>query len=329
MNRRDWPMKVGHRLCPTHAIAIRSNKLNMENIMIKLALALVVGLGLGLHPPQQDRNDIKVYQYTSSSSYYGEWYTQAPSQDATRVYFQGEPIEIQVQMHNEGGAAVSITNVNPVIGRNFRLEVLAAPNEKAKNKLKQDFTPTFERIPVTGRISSLSPSATIRLGAKESLVAKFTIKMNDGGFLPEGIYRCRIKSLLKAASRNISQNIMVNNDDFTFEVRRVRSVDDRIEVLRREATEAASSDNNPDIARQKINELLKMHPNSDAAYRLLGNLEYRLMRLKPGIAAYEKALELLSSGKDTIVSKYKTKLVLEEAQGIIYATLRAWKQEQK
>jgi hypothetical protein len=41
------------------------------------------------------------------------------------------------------------------------------------------------------------------------------------------------------------------------------------------------------------------------------------------------ALELIRTGKDTIVSKYKSKLLLDQAQGNVAATLRAWKEEQK
>ena len=292
--------------------------------MIKLASVLVLGLTLGVHSLQH-RSDITVYQYTSSAWYYGEWYTQPPSRDATRVYFQGESIGVQMQMHNESDTAVSLTNVRPMISRNFRVEVLAAPTEMAKRNLKEDFARTFELIPATGRISLIPPSANIRLGAKESLVAKFTIKMNDGSLLPEGFYRYRVRSLLKAASRDI----MVNNDDFTFEVRRIRSYDDRIEVLRREASDAGVSGNNADTARKKIDALLKLHPNSGVAYTLLGLLEYRRGQLKQGIAAFEKALELMRSGKDTIALKYQPKVVLEEAQGTVSASLRAWKREQK
>jgi hypothetical protein len=292
--------------------------------MIKLALALVLGLPLGLTVLQHS-DGIKVYQYTSSAWYYGEWYTRPPSGGATRVYFQGEPVGVKVQMHNESDIAVSFTNVKPLISQNFRVEVLSAPTDMVKRKLKEDFTNAFELLPTTGRIRSVPPSDTIRLGAKESLVAKFTIKMQDGGHLPEGVYKYRVRSLPSVASRDI----IVNNDDFTFEVRQVMSDDDRIEVLRREASDAVFLSNNIVTSRKKIDALLKLHPNSDAAYVLLGTMEYRQRRLKLGIAAYEKALELIRTGKDTIVSKYKSKLLLDQAQGNVAATLRAWKEEQK
>lgn len=292
--------------------------------MIKLALMLILGLTLDLQATQQ-RTDIMVYQYTSSAWYYGEWYTQPPSRDATRIYFQGEPIGVQMQMHNESDTAVSLTNVKPVISQNFRVEVLAAPTEMIKRKLKANFASTFELVPTAGRTSLIPPSASIRLNKNESLVAKFTIKMNEGSLLPEGFYKYRVRSLLKASSRDI----MINNDDFTFEVRQVRSYDDRVEVLRREASDAVFSGTNVDTARKKIDALLKLHPDSDVAYRLLGNLEYRRGQLKPGIAAYEKALLLMRSGKDAIVLKYQTKSFLGQVLGNVSATLNAWKREQK
>jgi hypothetical protein len=61
---------------------------------------------------------------------------------------------------------------------------------------------------------------------------------------------------------------------------------------------------------------------------LLGTLEYSRGQINRAIAAYEKAIELMRTRKDTLVLKYKTKLVLDQAQGTIAATLNAWKQEQ-
>jgi tetratricopeptide (TPR) repeat protein len=284
-------------------------------------LVIIVANFLMFHP----QSGHEVYQFTSSAWYYGTFYTKPPSGDATRVYFQGEPVGAQVKLYNEGGANATIRKTGEAMSQNFQMEFIEAPKNFNKQLTRYDFAPAFQKIPVTGEIKSQPLSPALTIAPKESIMAQVTIRTSNGEPFAEGIYRFRITSLLKIES----QNAKVNNDDFVFEIRSVKTPDDNIEMLRRNMLAAISSNQKPEVIREKIQALLRIYPNSSMAYSSLGQLEYKSGNLKAAISAIESAITLLRSNQDTIALKYASRNALDGIFGTLAATANAWRRQLK
>ncbi len=273
----------------------------------------------------QQKSVTEIYQYTTSAWYYGVFYTTPPSGNATRVYFPGELIGVQIRLYNEGGATATLRRMSETAIGNVRVELVEAPAGFDKQQLEYNVSPDFQKLPTTGEITQLPSSAMLTIAPGESILTQLTIQVRDRTPLVKGVYRLRIVVLLK----NEQQDVKVNNDDFAFEVREIKSLDDQIEMLRRSATAAVSSNDSPETSRKKINELMQVYPSCSIVYSLLGILEYKSGNIKAAIEATEKAIRLLQADEDKMALKYQSRYTLEEMSGNWTASVNAWRRQLK
>lgn len=277
---------------------------------------LMACLMIGLPPSLQSG-----YEYISLfvrvGENFGTVYTPLPAGGVRFVFFQGEPIKVELEIFNESSKEAVVITQGRAPQDAFRMVVVEAPMPKVKPRLSLGVSPSVKlRLPnaeMSARWSEqivLPPQSGLKFQA---------IVASDSERLPTGIYKLKFRSLLKSAS---GTDIPANNDTFTFEIRAVETFEDRLEAVRRQAMRLFTREEYQE-ADKKFDELLLVYPNSAISYTMKGHIAMALGKKGEAIKAYRKALDLLQSKMDTLYLSHASSVSVEHSIGFLLATLRS------
>lgn len=248
--------------------------------------------------------------------YYGTGYTPSAAKGADFVFFQGEPVKIKFDIFNEGPTQ-SVVNTRGTMPKGvIQMLVLEAPSSKAMTSLNVEVSPSIKLIRPTSE-TTVKWAGQIILQPESGL--EFLVTVTDAQEnWPTGIYKLKFKCLLKTAT---GKEFPVNNDTFSYEIRSVESLGDRIEILRRQAARFFTQGQYRE-AEKKLDELLRLYPNSSLAYAEKGHIMMAHGKKDRAAMSFKKAIDLLQSRMDTIYLSYAPSRMVEEIIASLAATLR-------
>jgi len=277
---------------------------------------LLVCLMIGLVPSLQSVNE-HLYSFVRVGENYGTEYIPPPAKGAYFVFFQGEPVKVELEIFNEGSKRVIMMAGRMTPKDAFRMTVLEAPTSKVKAKLGVEVAPSL-RLRLPNAETSVQWSERITLPPRSGL--KFSARVvSEQETLPSGIYTLRFRCQLRS---DTGGKVQAHSDTFSFEIRSVETFEDRLEVLRRQAARLFTR-GEYQKAEQKLNELLLLYPNSSISYIEKGHLAMARGRKEEAATAYGKALDLLQSGMDTLYLSHASRIDVEHSIGLLMATLSA------
>ncbi len=250
----------------------------------------------------------------------GSTYTQPPASGADFVIFQGEPIEVELEIFNEGSQEAVVVTGGRKPRDVFQMVVVEAPVPKMSSRLSLDISPSV-KLKLIGAEKTARWSERMVSPPHSGLKFKAIVRSESEHLWP-GIYKLKFYSLLKSAS---GKEILANNNTFAFEIRSIETIENRLEVLGRQAMRLFARGEYQE-AEKKLNELLLLYPNSSGSYTMKGHIALALGRKGEAIKAYRKAIDLLQSKMDTLYLSRASRVAVEHSIGLLVATLRALQQ---
>lgn len=280
-----------------------------------ISLLLVCLTTEGIFPQQATPEDTLFFVRVGES--YGTVYVPPPKGSANFVFFQGEPVMIELEVFNESSKQSTVLAKGMALKDAFRMVVLEAPSAKPQSELGIEVSPLL-KLKLPNVETEARWSEQIVLPPQSGL--KVQVKITSGqDHLPAGSYSLKFQCLLKRAAR---KDIQVHTDTFAFEVRSVETFGDRLEVVRRQAMRLFTT-GKPKEADQRLTELLQLYPNSSISYTIKGHIAMSLGKNDEAVRLYQKALDLLQSRMDTIYLNHTPRHVVDEVIGLLTATLRS------
>jgi hypothetical protein len=220
------------------------------------------------------------------AEYFGNTYVDERAEGLHYIFFVGEPIRLDIQVLNADEQEHTVVSTSSTARGAF--SVTAVRDEQpttvglAVNPNVQRHEDEF-RIPIEWGTTRLNPRAAVHWQAELAST------------LPPGSYTV---DLATDALDEKARPVAPHASRVRFEVRE-GSPDAMPEIIRRQAVRAYVA-GMFDVAEREATALLRLHPNSLEAYIVLGRVAEAQGRAPAARAALQRALELTTSGDDTL-----------------------------
>jgi hypothetical protein len=225
------------------------SEFKIQNAKCKMMLPLVAALGLSLAAQQPT-----LVLLSGVGDYFGETYTTGPVAPAEYVFFEGEPVTMELRIANWGSAIATL--VSP----------LATSREFFTIKVSHDGVPVMPQVVIASAIEretlrgpeTVAPAARMAIEPGDAFVWRVAIGRGD---LAAGVYRVDVGT---GAVEATGQTVREEAPRFIFEVR-PRSAVAPAELARREAERLTAAG---DFASAKVavSELERIYPDSVAVH---------------------------------------------------------------
>lgn len=239
-------------------------------------------------------------------------YSQRPESPADYVFFQGEPIELQLNIINDGAERVSVSTPS-LSGSQISLIV-------------QRFTDGSQAISADAEIHE-PPTVNLEHAAYVAdrsrpvelpTAAMLTVRFRMEGQLEPGRYSVSLQDRIRiepSASR-----VVIQSDSVGIEVRPVRSSEARFEFLYRMALRAVEAQSYSD-AQSFVSKILSEYPSSSAALTVSALIAEKSRRVIDALTAYRRALQLLETGADIPYLSRQSRRVVEQKKAGLRAAI--------
>jgi hypothetical protein len=211
-------------------------------------------------------------------------YVPGPREPARYVFFQGDRIELALELFNRGANTYRFEVPSGGMLGLFALNVLAAPVKDIQPRI------TLGQYGIkSGGVlrSARVPTSILEVPANQGVELRGLLQT----LTVPGLYEIQIVPIFKEAK--------VNTGVIRFEIRSVADRAARIEVARRRMWEVKGAG---DCKRADVEaaRLLDLHPAASEAFRLRAECAEESGRKEEAVAAYDRARELLLLGLDDL-----------------------------
>ncbi len=235
--------------------------------------------------------------------YFGEAYTNVPEDNASYVFFVGEPILLRITIANEQTSDLSLsqTSSDDVFG----FELLS-------NGMRHRMALTcVVKGTDAGQPSPRSlMEAPVRLAPSQRLV--WVCPVDEP--IPPGNYRLRAHTDITDIDE---RPIALRVESLAFNLRAATPAS-RAEIVRREAMRhLISREPNLLFVEAAVQRLLKSHPTSSLAYLIRGHVQRLMGKETEALAAFGRALEILEREEDQLLLKFKGQNFANETKATV------------
>jgi len=244
--------------------------------------------------------------------YFGETYTSPARQEF--VFFQGEPISFQMMVGNLGAATATLVIEASDPQRLFQVRAFKAPPLPAEKTADRPLSADRRRFEDEGAVTLpvvfSSPKKTWAGGVFDIQLERETVLdpreylewviRVPSGDLERGYYRVEVRVNGTQGGQPLREFANIR-----FEVR-ARTKEDEPELLRREVLRRFSKQDF-DGARQAVGDLLRIHPNSGAAYSVLASIADAEGKRDEAATHRRSADAITKAGRDELLLKYAAK----------------------
>ena len=222
---------------------------------------------------------VRVAEYVADAVYVA-----APREPARYLFFQGDRIELALELFNRGSETYAYEVLAGGVLNLFAVNVLTAPVKDLQPRI------TLTQYGIkSGEVvqSARLPTSSLEVPAKQGVEFRGRL---ENATVP-GVYEIQIVPLFKEAG--------VNTGVLRFETRSVTDRAARIEVARRRMWEVKGAG---DCKRADVEaaRLLDLHPAASEAYRVRAECAEESGRKEEAVAAFDRARELLLLGLDDL-----------------------------
>jgi hypothetical protein len=211
-------------------------------------------------------------------------YVPGPRGSARYVFFQGERIELALELFNRGANTYTFEIPSGGMLGLFAVNVLTAPVKDVQPRIRlRQYGIKSGGILRSARV----PTSSLEVPSNQGVELRGELQ----SVTVPGLYEIQIVPVFKEAN--------VNTGVIRFEIRSVADRAARIEVARRRMWEVKGAG---DCKRADIEaaRLLDLHPAASEAYRVRAECAEESGRKEEAVAAYDRARELLLLGLDDL-----------------------------
>ena len=242
------------------------------------------------------------------TDYYQAEYVALPEPPARHVIFEGEAIDLRMSIGNRGATDQGLNTQNLSIENAFALSMLEQPPGSGSMRLVP--LTRGEIMSVERKTATVEWSQQLEVPAQSSLTFAASI-VPEHPVLP-GQYALRILPRLAGTAEPINPLGTI----LRFELRRVESLGDRAELVRRRMVRAYEHDD-ASTAQAASESLLRLYPSSWQAYQIKGEIARRSGRTQEAVAAFDRAVALIQSGADKLYLQHASLETVErKVQGL-------------
>jgi hypothetical protein len=260
------------------------------------AIALAIAIVTSSNGMAQKYAGVSVSMFVRTVDYYGHDYTAPPGPKSTYVYFPGEPIKIEIALTNNRGDAPVRLIANPNVASNFAVKPEHGTPFNLALSSDIIFKTAFGNSPFDWKPEMM-------LSPGESLIIPAEVAERDS--MPTGEHAIVVSTTIKDSN---GSGILPHASRLQIEVRSL-SNDDAPELARRAAMRAMHNVVRNSVGRdfteaeRRIDDLLKVHPQSYAAYVMRGEIAQLRGNAGQARAAYQQAINLLQTRADQRVQR--------------------------
>jgi hypothetical protein len=231
------------------------------------------------------------------TKYFDVAYADRPQSPSRHMYFNGENIELTLEVGNPSSDTLRL-DTSVALSEAFGVEVVRAPAQA--NRLQIVANPDGEMV--------ASAASAVRWGESFQIDSRSTISWPAElvGATAAGAYEIRVTPRFGSSTSRLNLQSTV----IRLEVRQARLQSDRAEVARRRMMREYlfGTDAN---AREAVQALLDLHPQSAVAHEIRGRLEARAGRSALARASFDQSIALIESGSDQFLMQHNRKAELE------------------
>lgn len=231
-------------------------------------------------PVRSFRYQVLVAEYVADPVY-----VSAPREPARYLFFQGDRIELSLELFNRGPQAFAYRIPQGGAIDLFAVTVVTAPTQDVRPRL------TISQYAIKSggvlRPEKL-PASTLDLPPQRGVEFRGTLE----NVTVPGVYEIRIVPVFREP--------VINTGVVRFEIRPVSDRAARVEVARRRMWLARGMD---DCAQAESEgaRLLELHPFASEVYRVRAECAERAGKNQDAVAAYDRARELIVLGLDDLL----------------------------
>jgi hypothetical protein len=257
----------------------------MHRILFSVLVALhgVVAAG----SPQ----DVKVRMVFTQHRYVQPVYMKDPPMGTHHVFLQGDPIDLAALFINASDGVVHFPAqaISPAeaVEADLIANVAGARAKAAFDVLEDTYVdgPSGRMLARWGGSITVEPKASLRIALRLRAVVE------------PGLYTIRLSGLRLVCEAPC--RVVNHSGVFTFEVRPLDRLPERLDRLARRAIRAVDDDH-PEDAERYLQRLLVEYQDGSVAFQIRRRLVARQRRWLDAAANYEMAAQLLDSGRDRL-----------------------------
>jgi hypothetical protein len=226
-----------------------------------------------------------------AGEYHGTMYVPPPTVPAVFLAFATEPLSLSLAIGNPTIADRSLNLSSTAATQAFKVTAIRIP---AGGTVPSLLVNPVADVSSRGVVSTQDWAGTIDVPTNSSIVWKGTLFF--AAKAAPGVYELQITPTFGASDGSALNPF---GTLVRYEVRDVVSREDRAELARRRMMHAYVAGAELD-AETAADALLAVYPQSALAYQVKGEMARRQGRAQQAVQSFERAVELLASGQDTL-----------------------------
>jgi len=199
----------------------------MQRLICSVGLMLVV-----LSAERQPARESQLEQAVLIGESYGTIYNPRPTENADFMFFQGEPVSVHVRVFNNDVVPHWLARRSAENEELLVLRSVGAGTPVGRSELALSVSEITEARSDTAVLLKKAETDRFELASKTSLVMTARLRCLRTPW-PAGVYKLKVGSTVDAAD---GASLVVTSETVSFEIRAIRSREDRVELLRRQAT---------------------------------------------------------------------------------------------